>query len=114
MFFCISSSTRLSHPGLAFSGLFLHTNQTEDASAADDSARVLFPISVWIGQLPSTTNPARTMPATSASHASGLLLANTTTIRPSGTRARSQHPKARNIPFSYAALDKLFSPLNRL
>ncbi len=41
----------------------------------------------WIGQLPSTTNPARIIAETSVSHASGCLLANTITKRPSGFRA---------------------------
>src|SRR5436309_1244034 len=40
IFFCISSSTRLSHPGRAFSGRFLQTSQIEDASAAEERARV--------------------------------------------------------------------------
>jgi hypothetical protein len=40
-----------------------------------------------MGQLPSTTNPAGMIALTSVSQALGLLFANTTTIRPSGTRA---------------------------
>src|SRR5208282_5924380 len=100
--------------GRAASERFLHTGHTEEASAADESARVRLPISVWIGQLPSTTNPARMIALTKVSHASGFLLAKTTTIRPSDTRARSQAWNARNMPSSYACLEAFLSPSKRL
>ena len=65
----------LSQQGRAISGRFLQTSQTDEASAAEDKARVRLAISVWIGQLPSTTNPARMIADTSVSHPSGFLLA---------------------------------------
>src|SRR5713226_4436983 len=83
IFSYISSRTRLSQPGRAVSGRFLQTSQTEEERAAEDRARVRVPISVWMGQLASTTKPDRMIAATSASHALGCLWAKTTTSRPS-------------------------------
>ena len=51
-------------------------------------ARVRLLISVWIGQLPSTTNPARMIAETSVSQASGCLWAKTMTSRPFGDQER--------------------------
>src|SRR5579871_5459391 len=101
----ISSSTRLSQPGRAFAGRFLQTSQTEDASAAEDRARVRFPISVWIGQLASTTNPARMIAETSVSQASGCLWAKMTTNRPLDSSAALHEANVRYMPSSYTAFD---------
>src|SRR5207244_2552628 len=55
----MSSNTRLSQPGRASSGRSRQTSQTEDERAAEESDRLRATRSVWMGQLPSTTKPAR-------------------------------------------------------
>ena len=42
----ISSNTLLSHPGRESAGRFLHTSHTDEASAADEIARILLVCSV--------------------------------------------------------------------
>ena len=53
-----------------------------------------------IGHEAVTTKPARISAETSVSQASGCLLANTTTSRPSSTRASRQRSKVRSMPSS--------------
>ena len=86
MFARISSRTPLSQPGRT-AARFLQTIHTDDDRAADAIARLRFPRSVWMGHEPFTTKPARIRAATSVSQASGCLLANTTTNRPSSRSA---------------------------
>ena len=93
MFRRISSRTLLSQPGRADSGRFLQTSQTEEERAEEARARVRASLSVWIGQLPSTTNPARIIAETKASHASGCLWANTTTSLPDRRASDSSSQK---------------------
>src|SRR5690554_4444359 len=83
----ISSSTLLSQPARAAAERFLQTSHSEDESAAEERARLRVTFSVWMGQLASTTNPARIIAAARVSHAKGSLCANTTTIRPLSRRA---------------------------
>ena len=100
MFFRISSSTLLSQPARAATGRFLQTIQMEEASAADDSERCRFCISVRMGQEPTTTKPARINADTKVSQASGCLFAKTTTSRPSSRNDAWNRPKARAMPSS--------------
>src|SRR5262245_40530249 len=101
----MSSRTRLSQPGRAVSGRFLQTSQTDEARADEARARVLLTISVWIGQLASTTKPARMIAETSVSQASGCLWAKMTTNRPSASSAALQAENVRYMPSSYTAFD---------
>ena len=56
MFSRISLRTAASQPGRA-GPRFLQTSQTDEASAAEVIARVLVPISVWMGQEPFDDEP---------------------------------------------------------
>src|SRR5262245_62168134 len=96
----ISARTVLSHPGRVPADLFLATNQMDDESAAEDCALVRLPISVWIGQEASTTNPDRMIAATSDSQAFGFLFANTMTSFPSSANNSKKRLKHRCIPLS--------------
>ena len=105
----ISLSTVLSQPGRA-AERFLQTIQTDEDRAADPSERVRLLISVWIGQDPSTTKPARIRAATNVSQASGCLLANTTTSRPSGPQCSVTRAERAGHAVFIVLLRTLFVP----
>ncbi len=96
----ISSRTMLSQPGRAASERCLHTSQTDDESAAPLRCACAVSISVWIGQLPSTTKPARMMASTSVSHASGCLVGEHDDEFSVGGASSRRKANERNIPSS--------------
>src|ERR1035438_6622554 len=110
--FFISSNTFSCHPAAVLLGRLRQTIQIDD----DRDARLKFlkppVISVAIGQLATTRNPARIIALTSVSHASTSLLANTTTKRPSSARESKQRWNERAIPSSYACFAFGLSPPN--